>query len=262
MKKRVDVLLAESGLCRSRSEAKDLMGRGLVEVGGVVIDKASREFEEEEFGEFVKSGKVKILTEQYVGRGAYKLVHALKTFNVNVAGKICLDIGSSTGGFTQVLLQNGAEKVCAVDVGSKQFDKNLLEQYGEKVSLHEQTDFRNFEISEKVDLVVCDVSFISVKEVIKVLQKFFAPPLCKGRLGGVGEAILLVKPQFEVGKEELGKGGIVKDKKLQQRVLGEVKEFVVAGGFNILGETESVIEGGDGNVEYLLFVDRESSMCL
>lgn len=251
MKKRVDVLLAELGLCRSRSEAKDLVGRGLVEIGEVVVDKVSREFDEEEFGELVKSGKAKILVEQYVGRGAYKLVHALKNFNVSVAGKVCLDIGSSTGGFTQVLLQNDVKKVCAVDVGSEQFDKKLLEQYGEKINLYEQTDFRNFEISEKVDLVVCDVSFISVKEVIKVLHRF---------LKSGGEAVLLVKPQFEVGKEELGKGGIVKDKNLQKKVLEEVKDFAVASGFKVLKEVESVIEGGDGNLEYLLFLKRESNI--
>lgn len=244
MKKRVDVLLGENNICRSRSEAKDLVERRLVEVGDVVIDKVSREFEEEAFIELVKSGTVKILTEQYVGRGAYKLVHALKAFDTSVAGKICLDIGSSTGGFTQVLLRNSAEKVYAVDVGSDQFDKNLLEEYGEKISLHEQTDFRSFKISEKVDLVVCDVSFISVKEVIKVLHRF---------LKSNGQAVLLVKPQFEVGKGELGTGGIVKDKKLQQKVLEEVKGFAMVSGFRVLGETESVIEGGDGNLEYLLY---------
>jgi 23S rRNA (cytidine1920-2'-O)/16S rRNA (cytidine1409-2'-O)-methyltransferase len=251
MKKRVDVLLAVFGLCRSRSEAKDLVGRGLVEVGDLVVDKVSREFEEEGFGELVKSRKVKILTEQYVGRGAYKLVHALKSFNLSVTGKICLDIGSSTGGFTQVLLQNGADKVHAIDVGSEQFDKKLFEQYRSKINLHEQTDIRNFKLAEKVDLVVCDVSFISVKEVIKVLHKF---------LKSDGHAVLLVKPQFEVGKGELGKGGIVKDKKLQQKVLEEVKDFALASGFRVLGETESVIEGGDGNIEYLLFLKRESNI--
>lgn len=251
MKKRIDILLAENGVCRSRSEAKDLVGRGLVEVGGLVIDKVSREFEEVEFGELTRDKKVKILTDQYVGRGAYKLVHALKDFDIHVAGKVCLDIGSSTGGFTQVLLQNGAEKVYAVDVGSEQFDRRLLERFREKINLHEKTDIRNFEIYEKVDLVVCDVSFISVKEVIKVLQKFL-------KVGG--QAVLLVKPQFEVGKGELGKGGIVKDKNSQQRVLEDVKNFTVESGFRILGETESVIEGGDGNIEYLLFLKRESNI--
>jgi 23S rRNA (cytidine1920-2'-O)/16S rRNA (cytidine1409-2'-O)-methyltransferase len=247
MKKRIDILLAESGVCRSRSEAKDLVGRGLVEVEGVVVDKVSREFEEEDFKKMVREKKVRVLVDQYVGRGAYKLLYALEYFQIDVKDKVCLDIGSSTGGFTEVLLRRGANRVYAVDVGSGQFDKNLLERYGKKISLHEQTDVRNFEVSEKVDLVVCDVSFISVKEIVKLLPKF---------LKVLGEAVLLVKPQFEVGKEELGKGGIVRDKNLQKKVLEDVKKFVEISGFKILGEVESGIEGGDGNLEYLLFLNH------
>lgn len=252
MKKRIDVLLAESGICRSRSEAKDLVVRGVVEVDNMKIDKVSREFEEESFRRLLKSGGIKILVERFVGRGAYKILHALKNFNVDVRNKVCLDIGSSTGGFTQVLLQNGAKKVYAVDVGSEQFDKKLFEENKARIHLLENTDIRNLDFLENekgekvlVDLVVCDVSFISVKEIVKILHKFL-------KVGA--EVILLVKPQFEVGKEFLGKGGIVKDRDLQMKVLKDIKSFAIENGFKIKGETESPIVGGDGNVEYLLYL--------
>lgn len=245
MKKRIDILLAESGVCRSRSEAKDLVGRRLVEVGGVVVDKVSREFEEEDFKKMVREKRVRVLVDQYVGRGAYKLLYALEHFQIDVKNKVCLDIGSSTGGFTEVLLRRGASRVYAVDVGSGQFDKKLLQEFADKIVLQEQTDVRNWEVVEQVDLVVCDVSFISVKEIVKLLPKF---------LKVAGEVVVLVKPQFEVGKEELGKGGIVRDKNLQKKVLEDVKDCVLASGLKISGAVESLIEGGDGNVEFLAHI--------
>jgi 23S rRNA (cytidine1920-2'-O)/16S rRNA (cytidine1409-2'-O)-methyltransferase len=251
MKKRVDVLLAESGICRSRSEAKDLVERGLVNVNGVVVDKVSREFEEGDFKNWVESKKVKILVKQYVGRGAYKLLHALEVFRVDCKDLVCLDIGSSTGGFTQVLLQHGAQKVYAVDVGTNQFDKNLLETFKEKINLYEGQDIRSFEISEKADLVVCDLSFISAKEIIKILHKFLKKD---------GQAIVLIKPQFEVGKENNPKG-IVRDEKSRREVLEDVKKFAAECKFVVVEETESPIEGGDGNIEYLLCMNFKSG-CL
>lgn len=245
MKKRIDILLAESGVCRSRSEAKDLVGRRLVEVDGLVVDKVSREFEEEDFKKMVRGKRVRVLVDQYVGRGAYKLLYALEHFQIEVKDKVCLDIGSSTGGFTEVLLRRGASRVYAVDVGSQQFDKKLLQEFTDKIVLEEQTDVRNWEVVEQVDLVVCDVSFISVKEVVKLLPKF---------LKVEGEAVVLVKPQFEVGKEELGKGGVVRDGELQKRVLREVRECVEFAGLQVKGEVESSIEGGDGNAEFFLLL--------
>jgi 23S rRNA (cytidine1920-2'-O)/16S rRNA (cytidine1409-2'-O)-methyltransferase len=245
MKKRIDILLAESGVCRSRSEAKDLVGRRLVEVDGAVVDKVSREFEEEDFKKMVREKKVRVLVDQYVGRGAYKLLYALEHFQIDVKNKVCLDIGSSTGGFTEVLLRRGASRVYAVDVGSEQFDRKLLQEFVSKIVLQEQTDVRNWEVVEQVDLVVCDVSFISVKEIVKLLPKF---------LKVTGEVVVLVKPQFEVGKGELGKGGVVRDGELQKRVLREVKECVEVSDLRVEGEVESSIEGGDGNVEFLLHI--------
>jgi 23S rRNA (cytidine1920-2'-O)/16S rRNA (cytidine1409-2'-O)-methyltransferase len=249
MKKRVDVLLFENGVCRSRAEAGDLVSRGLVCVLGQTVTKPSKGYDEEEFKKLCKDGTVQVKALQYVGRGGYKLAFALDHFGlrVGIAGKRCLDVGSSTGGFTQVLLESGASYVHAVDVGSMQFDRGLLEKYKSQIDLRENTDIRSATDISDVDVVVCDVSFLSIKEVLSCIKSSMAE-------GAV--AVVLVKPQFEVGREYFKdrQDGIVKDEAARAEVLESVIHFAKGLGLEVQGSVESPIHGGSGNVEYLLYL--------
>jgi len=236
MKKRLDILIFELGMVDSRKKASDLIKEGKVFVDSVVINKLSKEF--------VGTEKIEI-TEvlKYVSRAGLKLEGAHKEFNFDIKDKVAVDVGSSTGGFTDFLLQNGAKRVYSIDVGTGQLvDK--LRNYSRVVSL-EKTDIRKVELPEKVDLAVVDVSFISLELVL---------PNIINLLKENGEIIALVKPQFEVGKENIGKGGIVKDVQAKFLILEKIKNFAGKLGLKIKGEMISPITGGDGNEEYLLYL--------
>ncbi|MBL8237006.1 MAG: TlyA family RNA methyltransferase [Bryobacterales bacterium] len=234
---RLDQLLCERGLADSREKAKALILAGQVTVNGQRSDKAGKEIDLE--------AKVLVAAPPpYVGRGGHKLAHALDHWSINPAGWNCLDIGSSTGGFTDCLLQRGAARVYAFDVGTGQMDWKL--RHDPRVVLRENTNARNLQpgdVAEKSQLAVCDVSFISVTIILPVLP----PLLCED-----GVLVILVKPQFEVGRDQVGKGGIVRDNFLHQQAIERV-----ASSANALGYTTDVIDspilGAEGNKEFLLY---------
>ncbi len=180
----------------------------------------------------------------WVSRGGIKLDHGLAHFGFDVAGAVALDVGSSTGGFTDVLLSRGAAKVYAVDVGTNQLAWKLRQD--PRVVVHEQTNARfltSEQVPEAVDIVVCDASFISLEKVLEAPLKLARP--------GAG-LVALVKPQFEAGREEVGKGGVVRDPRVHERVCTQAKDWVESQGWTVLGVTESPIKGPEGNVEFLL----------
>ncbi len=236
---RIDVYLSENGFARSRSEAKSMISSGLVSVSGKKILKPS-------FDVGGKEGEVSVDKREfmYVSRGGYKLKAALDNFKIDVFGKCAVDVGASSGGFTDCLLQNGAKKVFAVDSGTMQLNSSLRED--PRVSVMENFNARYMtsnDFSENPNLAVMDVSFISATYIIPTLS----PILSSG-----DDFICLIKPQFEVGREGLSKGGIVKDEKLRASALKKVTSFAEEFGFDVVAEMESPIKGGDGNTEYLV----------
>jgi len=238
---RLDFALAQRGLCSSRERAKAAIMAGLVSVNGKSERKPSR---------MIAESDVLALSEdkslRYVSRGALKLLHALEEFSIDVTGLRCLDVGASTGGFTQVLLERGAAHVTAVDVGTAQLAQALREDA--RVLSLEQTDIRALE-AEPVSFACVDVSFISLK---LVLPKLFE------LLDAGGCAVCLVKPQFEVGPGVVSKSGVVKDAKMQLRALEEVIAAAEQIGFTPMGTTRSPITGGAGNAEFLLCLKKEA----
>jgi 23S rRNA (cytidine1920-2'-O)/16S rRNA (cytidine1409-2'-O)-methyltransferase len=235
---RLDLLLVERGLADSREKAQALILAGQVLVNEQKIEKCG--------ARVATDAAVRLLGEplKYVSRGGLKLEGALEHFRVDVEGKTCLDIGASTGGFTDCLLQRGAVKVFAVDVGTNQLDWKLRRD--SRVVALETTNARylTFEqIGERVALATMDVSFISAALILPAL-----PPL----LEPGAEVLILVKPQFEVGRGQVGKGGIVRDPKLQQEAVSKVSRKLLALGFNEVGATESVLPGAGGNREFFL----------
>lgn len=237
---RLDTLLVEKGLARSRERAKSLILSGAVLVDEVKVDKA---------GTLVNTdSKLRLLEKDhhYVGRGALKLIGALDFFKIDPKGLKVIDAGSSTGGFTQVLLEKGAEKIYAVDVGYGILDYSLRKN--PKVAVLEKTNVRYLnheQIKEEIDLITIDLSFISLKKVILNLLNFL-------RAGG--RMLALIKPQFEVGKDEVEKGGLVKDPAKHQRVIEEISEFCRDEmKLEVCGIYESPIEGTDGNKEFFIY---------
>lgn len=239
-KQRLDQVLVDKALAPSRSQARSLIMAGKVLVNDEVVDKAgSLIFFDDDIR--LKNSN------PYVSRGGFKLAKALHEFNINVRNKSCLDIGQSTGGFTDCLLQNGAKKVFGIDVGYNQLHWKL--QQDDRVVFFEKENFRHFDIkklSEKIDLAVIDVSFISLKLIFPKLKEIFT---CSP---GEHEVIALIKPQFEAGKERVGKGGIVRDESIRQDVLEDITSFTQNLGFQNQKHTTSPITGTDGNVEFLL----------
>ncbi len=238
VRKRLDTLLVEKGLIDSREKAKRLILAGKALVNGTVISKVGSLVNEE------SSIELKNEEHPFVSRGGLKLAGALKEFNFTVKGLTALDAGASTGGFTDCLLQNGIKKVYAVDVGYGQLAWKI--RTDSRVITIEKKNMRYLKVSdlgEKVDLAVMDLSFISVKLVLSAVISV----LNKG-----GHIIALIKPQFEVGKEEVGKGGIVKDTKKHDEVLKIIRGFAEKAGLRVLGQTQSPITGAKGNVEYFL----------
>ena len=243
MTERLDTELTARGLCSSRNRAQTLIQDGHVTVNGVVCLKASRKVAPEDTIQVTEALP-------FVGRGGYKLRFALAEFQISPAGMQCLDIGASTGGFTDCMLQHGAAHVLAVDVGHDQLAPEL--RGDPRVTVMEGTDLRQLAADTAglpADLVTCDVSFISLKQII---------PCLPALMTGSGCAVLLVKPQFEAGRAALNKHGIVRDEKIRQQVLREISDCCAQHGLLPLGSCESPIKGGSGNTEYLLYVKRVS----
>lgn len=244
MKERLDVLLVKLGHAPSREKAKAVIMSGQVYVNGQKEDKSGATFEEEGL-ELEVRGHVL----PYVSRGGLKLEKALKVFPIRLDGFVCMDIGASTGGFTDCMLQNGALKVYAIDVGRGQLDWKLRNDT--RVICMEKTNFRYTtpeDIGEQVDFASCDVSFISLD---KILQPAFAI------LKSGGHMVCLIKPQFEAGKDKVGKKGVVRDKSVHIEVIEKVFGYAKEAGFNILDLAGSPIRGPEGNIEYLIYLSKD-----
>jgi len=239
---RLDVYLAQNNIVRSREAAKSLILSGAVNVNGVKAVKPSQT---------VYDGDNVIVTgdlSKYVSRGGLKLEKALSCFDISVEGLSCLDIGASTGGFTDCLLQNGARLVYALDVGHNQLDERLRSD--SRVKCMEGVNIRDTatsDFSEEIDFICTDVSFISLKIIIPKIGEL---------LSENGEAVLLIKPQFECGRADLGKNGIVRSQKVQVRVIKEVVAEAAANGLFAKGLDYSPISGGDGNIEFLICLSK------
>jgi 23S rRNA (cytidine1920-2'-O)/16S rRNA (cytidine1409-2'-O)-methyltransferase len=244
-RERVDRLLVERGLAPTRTRAQALVMAGRVLVGHRRVEKASESFPPDAPLR-VRGGDDPAA--RYVGRGGLKLEKALTEFHVSPAGLVCLDVGASTGGFTDCLLQHGASRVVAVDVGHNQIDWRL--RTDPRVEVREGVNARHLrpeDFAERFDLITMDVSFISATKVL---------PALAGLLKEGGRLIVLVKPQFEVGKGEVGKGGVVRDPAQHARVVEEVNAAARALGLGLVGVTDSPITGADGNREFLALYER------
>jgi len=231
-------MLVSRGLAESRTRAQALIMAGKVFSGERKIAKAGDMLAED------AALEVRSKDHPWVSRGGLKLDHGFAHFGFDVVGSIALDVGSSTGGFTDVLLTRGAAKVYAVDVGTNQLAWKLRQD--PRVIVHEQTNARTLDaniIPEPIDIVVCDASFISLTKVLEAPLKLAKPG---------AKLVALVKPQFEAGREEVGKGGVVRDPDVHERVCAQAKDWVVSQGWTVLGVTPSPITGPEGNVEFLL----------
>lgn len=243
-KERLDILLVERNLVQSRARAKTTIMAGLVLVDGNKIDKA---------GTMVKeNADIRVLGNKipYVSRGGLKLEKAIKEFHVELSGKVTADIGASTGGFTDCMLQNGAVKVFAIDVGYGQLDWSL--RTDERVINMERTNVRNVtpeDIGELIDLASIDVAFISLEKVL---------PAVKAMLKPEGEIVALIKPQFEAGKEKVGKKGVVRDPKVHLEVIHSVIQLAREMEFSVRELTYSPVKGPEGNIEYLVWLSKDS----
>jgi 23S rRNA (cytidine1920-2'-O)/16S rRNA (cytidine1409-2'-O)-methyltransferase len=242
-KHRADQLLVDRGLVESRAKAQALIMAGLVFSGERKIDKAAQPLAPE------APLEVRGKEHPWVSRGGIKLAHALAHFGWDVTGAVALDVGSSTGGFTDVLLQAGANKVFAIDVGTNQLAWKLRQD--PRVVVHEQTNARYLTdeiVTEPVDIVVCDASFIGLAKVLDTALDF-------ARKGG--RLLALVKPQFEAERVEIGKGGVVRDPAVHQRVCAAASDWVASRGWTVEGLVQSPITGPEGNVEFLLAARRD-----
>jgi 23S rRNA (cytidine1920-2'-O)/16S rRNA (cytidine1409-2'-O)-methyltransferase len=246
-KTRLDVLLVERGLVTSREKAKALIMAGDVFVNGQREDKPGTSFQEDK----IKNIEVKGATIPFVSRGGLKLDKAVKTFELDFTGFTCMDIGASTGGFTDCMLQNGASKVYSVDVGHGQLDWKLRSD--ERVVCMEKTNFRYLtrdQIDDDIDFASCDVSFISLTRILVPARKL---------LKDGAQMVVLIKPQFEAGRDKVGKKGVVRDKKVHEEVINRIVDFADAVGFKILHLDYSPIRGPEGNIEYLLHLEKDAS---
>lgn len=243
MKERLDVLVVNRGLAESREKAKALIMCGEVFVNGQREDKPGTSFDVDKSQITVKGNHL-----PYVSRGGLKLEKALQNFTLSLTDTICMDIGASTGGFTDCMLQNGARKVYAVDVGHGQLAWKLRND--ERVVCMEKTNFRYMQpchIQEELDFASVDVSFIS-------LTKILLP--ARNLLKTGGQMVCLIKPQFEAGKENVGKKGVVREPKIHEEVISKILDFADFIGFNIIQLDFSPIKGPEGNIEYLVFLEK------
>ena len=242
MKKRLDVLLVEKGFFESREKAKAVIMSGCVYVNNQKADKAGASFPEDAVVE-VRGG-----SERYVSRGGYKLEKAMRVFPISLGGKIAMDIGASTGGFTDCMLQNGAAKVYAVDVGYGQLAWKL--RTDERVVNLERTNMRyvtSEQVPDKIEFFSADVAFISLRLIL---------PAARAICADGAEGVCLIKPQFEAGREFVGKNGVVRDREVHVRVVEEIVSWCLENGFSVLGLDYSPIKGPQGNIEYLAHIKR------
>ncbi len=244
-KERLDILLVEKGIITSRERAKACIMEGRVYVDGQKVDKA---------GEKVSSAaniEYRGDTLKYVSRGGLKLEKAMNSYNISLENKVCMDIGASTGGFTDCMLQNGARKVFSVDVGYGQFAWKL--RTDERVVCMERTNIRYVtleNIGEPLDFASIDVSFISLKKIM---------PATLNLLKEDGEVVALIKPQFEAGREKVGKKGVVREKETHKEVVYGIIDFLIAQDLNVLGVGYSPIKGPEGNREYLVYFTKDKN---
>ena len=243
MKERLDVLLVKQGLAESREKAKAIIMSGNIFINGQREDKAGTTFDEE---------KVKIelhgSTLKYVSRGGLKLEKAMEQFSITLQDKICMDIGASTGGFTDCMLQNGAIKVYSIDVGHGQLAWKLRND--ERVVCMEKTNFRYVtkeNIVDEIEFASVDVSFISLTKILEPARNLLAP---------TGQMVCLIKPQFEAGKDKVGKKGVVREPEIHKEVIEKILLYATAIGFSIMGLTFSPIRGPEGNIEYLVYLKK------
>jgi 23S rRNA (cytidine1920-2'-O)/16S rRNA (cytidine1409-2'-O)-methyltransferase len=240
---RLDAALVERGLVETRSKAQALIMARRVTVNDQYVDKPGAPVASDDALRVVE------LEHPWVGRGGMKLAGALKDFNISVSGKTCADIGASTGGFTDVLLKSGATKVYAIDVGYGQLDQSLRND--PRVINREKVNARYLtaeSFDEPIELVSIDVSFISLKLILPAVATFLK-----------GELVALIKPQFEVGKADVGKGGIVRDEEKRREAVDSVVQFAKENGFDVRGVIDSPVKGAEGNVEYLMYATTTSS---
>lgn len=241
-KERLDVLLVKRGLAESREKAKAIIMTGNVFVEEQREDKAGSTFAED------VQIRVKGTPMKYVSRGGYKLEKAMELWHVPLQDKLCMDVGSSTGGFTDCMLQNGAVKVYAIDVGTNQLAWKLRQD--ERVVSMEKTNIRYVtpeDIADPIDFSSIDVAFISLTKVLIPVWNL---------LKNGGRVVCLVKPQFEAGREKVGKKGVVRDKKVHEEVVCHIMTYALSMGFEILGLSYSPIKGPEGNIEYLLYIEK------
>ncbi|WP_343009215.1 TlyA family RNA methyltransferase [Clostridium celatum] len=242
-KERLDILLVDKGICTSRERAKTNIMAGLVFVDGQRVDKAGEKVNID--ADIVFKGEEL----KYVSRGGLKLEKAMNEFNISLKDKVCMDIGASTGGFTDCMLQNDAIKVFSVDVGYGQFAWKL--RTDERVVCMERTNIRYVtpeDIGEKLDFASIDVSFISLRTIM---------PAVKNLLKETGEVVALIKPQFEAGRDKVGKKGVVRDKEVHHEVILKIVNYLIENEFNILGLSYSPIKGPEGNREYLVYFTKD-----
>mgnify|MGYP001213230054 FL=1 len=241
-KERLDVLMVQRNLAESREKAKALIMSGIVYVNGQKEDKAGTSFEE------TVQIEVRGSTLKYVSRGGLKLEKAMSRFGVQLAGKVCMDVGASTGGFTDCMLQNGAVKVYAVDVGHGQLAWKLRND--DRVICMEKTNIRYVtpeDIGDRIEFSSIDVSFISLTKVLGPVKQLLTDD---------GQVVCLIKPQFEAGREKVGKKGVVREKSVHLEVIEMVSDYARSIGFGILGLEFSPIKGPEGNIEYLLYLQN------
>lgn len=247
MKERLDVILVKQGLAPSREKAKAILMAGNVFVNGQREDKAGTTFDESKIHIEIKGSSLK-----YVSRGGLKLEKAMAQFPIALAHTVCMDIGASTGGFTDCMLQNGADRVYAIDVGHGQLDWKLRSD--ERVVCMEKTNFRYVvpeDIGREIDFASVDVSFIS-------LTKILIP--ARNLLKKQGHMVCLIKPQFEAGRDKVGKKGVVRDPAVHEEVIRKVVDYADLIGFENKGLTYSPIKGPEGNIEYLLYLEKKSDI--
>ena len=243
MKERLDVLLVEQGFAASREKAKAIIMSGNVFVNGQREDKAGTTFDPAK-----STIEVKGQTLKYVSRGGLKLEKAMAQFDITLEDKVCMDIGASTGGFTDCMLQNGARKVYSVDVGHGQLAWSLRND--ERVVCMEKTNFRYLireDIQDDLDFASVDVSFISLSKILLPARKI---------LKDHGQMVCLIKPQFEAGKDKVGKKGVVREQSVHQEVIEKIFTLADILGFQILGLEYSPIKGPEGNIEYLIHIEK------
>ena len=243
MKERLDILLVKKGLAPSREKAKAIIMSGIVFVDNLREDKAGTFFDEK------VNIEVRGKTLRYVSRGGLKLEKAMDCFGVKLEDKICMDVGASTGGFTDCMLQNGAAKVYSVDVGHGQLAWKLVTD--DRVICMDRTNIRYVtpeDIDDKIHFASIDVSFISLTKVLQPVRDL---------LSDEGQIVCLIKPQFEAGRENVGKKGVVRDKKVHMQVIDTVIHYAKEIGFKILNLDYSPVKGPEGNIEYLLYLQKD-----